>query len=70
MLVGNATKFFGNSVRITNSRIRKIKSAKVFPKNVEIAFEVVGNRGKYQTMHYSFSEVPLATAGYKPRSCR
>jgi hypothetical protein len=63
----NVTAFFGRSVRITNPRIRAIKSAKVFPENVELAFEIVGNSGRYQTLHYSFSEVPLATTGFKPR---
>ncbi|WP_419195088.1 zinc-dependent metalloprotease [Novipirellula herctigrandis] len=67
LLVGNATRFFGSSVRITNSRIQKVESAKVFPKNVEIAFEIVGNAGKLQTIHYSFSEVPSTRNGFKPR---
>lgn len=67
LLVGNATQFFGGSVRVTNSRIRTIKSAKVFPKNVELAFEIVGSGGKFQTLHYSFSEVPSSSSGFKPR---
>ncbi|MCG8651872.1 MAG: zinc-dependent metalloprotease, partial [Pirellulales bacterium] len=67
LLVGNASRFFGSSVRVTNSRIRAIKSAKVFPKNVEVAFEIVGSGGRFQTLHYSFSEVPTSTAGFKPR---
>ncbi|MGB1925803.1 MAG: zinc-dependent metalloprotease [Rubripirellula sp.] len=67
LLVGNASRFFGSSVRVTNSRISKLVSAKVFPDNVEIAFEIVGNGGRYQTIHYSFSEVPSASSGFKPR---
>jgi len=67
LLVGNASRFFGPSVRITNSRIQKIDSAKVFPENVEIAFEIVGNGGKLQSIHYSFSEVPSANNGFKAR---
>ena len=67
LLVSNASKFFGSSVRVTNSRLKTIKSAKVFPDNVEIAFEIVGNRGQLQTIHYSFSEVPAASSGFKPR---
>ncbi|MCH1440548.1 MAG: DUF5117 domain-containing protein, partial [Rubripirellula sp.] len=67
LLVGNASRFFGSSVRISNSRITKLASAKVFPGNVEVAFEIVGGSGRLQTIHYSFSEVPSATAGYKPR---
>jgi len=68
LLVTNASTFFGVSVRqSTRSRVRSLKQAKVFPKNVEIAFEIVGRSGRFQTLHYSFSEVPSATAGYKPR---
>jgi hypothetical protein len=67
LLIGNASRFFGPSVRISNSRITKLASAKVFPGNVEIAFEIVGGTGRLQTIHYSFSEVPSVTAGYKPR---
>ncbi len=67
LLIGNATQFFGSSVRVSNSRIKSIQSAKVFPKNVEIAFEIVGSSGRFQTLHYSFSEVPSSTAGFKPR---
>jgi hypothetical protein len=67
LLVGNASRFFGSSVQITNPRITKLASAKVFPENVEVAFEIVGGNGRLQTIHYSFSEVPAATAGFKPR---
>jgi hypothetical protein len=67
LLIGNASQFFGPSVRVTNSRIKSIESAKVFPKNVEIAFEIVGSAGRFQTLHYSFSEVPSSTTGFKPR---
>ena len=67
LLVGNASTFFGRSVRVTNTRIQDLKSAKVFPENVEVAFEIVGNGGRFQTLYYSFSEVPSKSAGYKPR---
>ena len=67
LLVDKASTFFGRSVRVNNSRIRSIKSAKVFKENVEIGIEIVGSRGRYQTLHYSFSEVPSTSAGYKPR---
>ena len=67
LLVGNATRFFGSSVRVTNSRISKLVSAKVFPENVEVAFEIVGSSGRFQTIHYSFSEVPSTASGFKPR---
>ncbi|WP_407652565.1 zinc-dependent metalloprotease [Aporhodopirellula aestuarii] len=67
LLVGNASQFFGGAVRVSNSRLYSIESCKVFPKNVELAFEVVGNGGRLQTLHYSFSEVPSSSAGFKPR---
>ncbi|TWT99003.1 zinc-dependent metalloprotease [Neorhodopirellula pilleata] len=67
LLVGNATKFFGAAIRITNSGLYSVESLKVFPANVELAFEVVGMGGRLQTLHYSFSEVPSATSGFKPR---
>ena len=67
LLVGNASKFFGPSVRVTNPGLVSIPSAKVFPGNVELAFEIVGNGGRLQTIHYSFSEVPASTGAFKPR---
>ena len=67
LLIGNATKFFGGAVRVSNSRLYSIESCKVFPENVELAFEVVGNGGLLQTLHYSFSEVPNSSSGFKSR---
>jgi hypothetical protein len=68
LLVGQASKFFGSSVRVSNPRtpLMKIKKAKAFPKNVELAFEVPTANGRLQTLHYSISEIPGRT-GYKPR---
>ncbi len=68
VLVGNAAKFFGGSVRISNQRLVALKQVKLFPQNLEIAFEVVGGNGQLQTLHYSISEVPDARAGFKPRA--
>jgi len=67
LLIANASKFFGPSVRITNPQLLALSSAKVFPGNIEVAFEVVGNGGQLQTLHYSFSEVPSSSNGFKPR---
>ena len=67
LLVGNSAAFFGGQVRVTNPRITTIKKAKVFPKNVEVAFEIVGAKRQFQTIHYSFSEVPMVTTAFKPR---
>ena len=56
--VGNASKFFGPSVRIQDPQLIKIAKAKSFSKNAELAFEVIAAGGKLQTLHFSFSEVP------------
>lgn len=66
LFVGQASKFFGPSVRIQDPQLTKIVKAKPFTKNTELAFEVVAAGGKYQTLHYSLSEVPEDN-GYKPR---
>ncbi len=66
LLVGQASKFFGSKVRVSNSKLIKIKKAKAFPKNVELAFEIPASGGRLQTMHYSISEIPDNT-GYKTR---
>ncbi len=66
LFVGQASKFFGNSLRIQDPQLTKIVKAKPFTKNTELAFEVVAGGGKLQTIHYSYSEVP-EDSGYKPR---
>ena len=66
LFIGEAAKFFGPQGRVTSPQLSKIVKAKVFSKNVEIAFEVVGRGGQLQTLHYSMSEVPDDN-GYKPR---
>ena len=66
LLVGQAAKFFGGSVRASNSKLIKIKKAKAFPKNIELAFEIPTANGRLQTLHYSISEIPGNT-GYKTR---
>jgi len=66
LFVNQAAKFFGASTRIADPQLSKIIKAKAFSKNVEIAFEVVGQGGQLQTLHYSLSEVPEDN-GYRPR---
>ena len=66
LFVGQASKFFGPSVRIQDPQLTKIVKAKPFSKNTELAFEVVTAGGKLQTLHYSLSEVPEDN-GYRPR---
>jgi hypothetical protein len=66
LLVGQADKFFGRSMRISNPHLIKIKKAKAFPKNIELAFEIPTDNGRLQTLYYSISEIP-ANTGYKTR---
>lgn len=66
LLVGQASRFFGPQIRVSNPRLVKIKKAKAFPQNVELAFEVPTARGRLQTLHYSISVIPKGT-GYRPR---
>lgn len=69
ILVGQASEFFGPSVRL-NSRLASVSKAKAFPENIELAFEAPSTSGRLQTLHYSFSLVPDKASpsyGYKPR---
>jgi hypothetical protein len=66
LLVGQAGKFFGQAVRVSNPRLVKIKEAKAFPINVELAFEIPTENGRLQTLHYSISKIP-SSPGFKPR---
>ncbi|MEM7477450.1 MAG: zinc-dependent metalloprotease, partial [Planctomycetota bacterium] len=66
LLVGNAATFFGSDGRSRNSGLAKIVKSKVFPQNIELAFELPNTSGNLQTLYYSISEIPAST-GYKPR---
>ena len=66
LLVGNAGTFFGTSGRSQNPSLAKLVKAKVFPHNIELAFELPNTRGQLQTLYYSISEIPQNT-GYAPR---
>lgn len=66
MLVANASVFFGGDGRSSNARLAKIVKSKVFPQNIELAFELPNTRGNLQTLYYSISEIPQNT-GYTPR---
>lgn len=64
LLSSRASAFFGRS---GNARLATIKTAKAFPQNVELEFEMpVGGAGTLQSFHYSISGIPDST-GYKPR---
>ncbi|MGN6137023.1 MAG: zinc-dependent metalloprotease [Aureliella sp.] len=66
LLVGNASTFFGASGRSQNPSLAKLVKSKVFPQNIELAFEMPNSRGQLQTLYYSISEIPQNT-GYTPR---
>jgi hypothetical protein len=66
LLVGKASKFFGDGVAIGNRRLTRLRTAKAFPKNIELGFEVPMRSGRLQTLHYSISRMPRDT-GYEPR---
>ena len=72
LLVGNATVFFGRRMRpmswsaMSLRPLPSIKQAKVFPKNIEIAYEVPMTNGNLKTLHYSISKIE-GSAGYSPR---
>lgn len=70
LLIGQSGLFFGGgrsgSTGIRNPNIVAVKKAKVFSKNVEIAFEVPSGSGQLQTLHYSISEI-TPNSKYQPR---
>jgi hypothetical protein len=68
LLLHHAPKFFGfgRTPDAKALRLREIKTAKAFPQNVELAFEIPFSDGKLKTLHFSISEIPDNT-GYEPR---
>jgi hypothetical protein len=74
LLLGHAPKLFGGEGRFNRGfnidaksmRLREIKTAKAFPHNIELAFELPFQDGKLKTLHFSISEIPDNT-GYQPR---
>ncbi len=65
LLVGNARTFLGRSIS-PQSGLIKIKKAKVFPSNIEVAFEVPMSNGILKTLHYSISKIK-GSDSFKPR---
>jgi len=65
LLVGNASVFFGRAYA-PQSNLVEIKEAKVFPDNIEVAFEVPMANGQLKTLHYSISAIK-GNPAYKPR---
>jgi hypothetical protein len=67
LLVGEAAKFFGSMVTGAKTQLATIKTAKAFPSNLEIAFEMPVANGILKTFHYSISEI-ASNPAYKPRN--
>ncbi len=65
LCVGMAEKFFTRHATGIQKNLYKIKLAKAFPNNVELAFEVPV-QGKIKSFHYSFSMIPEGGT-YQPR---
>ncbi|MCC6232126.1 MAG: zinc-dependent metalloprotease [Verrucomicrobiales bacterium] len=57
LLVGEAAKFFGGMVGSAKTQLATIKTAKAFPGNVELAFELPMANGILKSLHYSISEI-------------
>jgi hypothetical protein len=66
LLVGNAATFYGRLAQGANTRLATIATAKAFPENIVVAFEMPAAGGQFKTFSYSISVVPDNT-GYKPR---
>ncbi|MCX7420185.1 MAG: zinc-dependent metalloprotease [Planctomycetia bacterium] len=70
LLVMQSGIFFGSgrggAGGIRNPGLVTVKKAKVFSKNVEVAYEVPTAGGQLQTLHYSISEITPNTQ-YQPR---
>ena len=66
LLVGQAEKFFGPSLRTAKKSLARIATAKAFPGNIELAFEIPMGDGTFKTLHYSISEI-APNPQYKPR---
>jgi hypothetical protein len=66
LLVGRIGTFFGRSAGGANAKLATIKSAKAFPENVEISWEMPVGPGTIKEFHYSISVIKDNT-GYAPR---
>ncbi len=63
LLLGNLNRFFGTS---GNTRLASLTKLKVFPQNIEVAWELPTSSGKLQTFHFSLSTI-TGNSAYKPR---
>lgn len=63
---GGVGGFLGSGLSQANARLAGLKSAKAFPENIEISYEMPTAGGRMQEFHYSISRIPDST-GYTPR---
>ena len=63
---GEVGGFIGAGIAQANPRLAALKSAKAFPENVEISYEMPTAGGRVQEIYFSFSRIPDNT-GYQPR---
>jgi len=67
LLVGQGTNFFGNPLRGINRNLVTIETAKAFPNNIELGYQMpLAGSGRLASIHYSISVIPEST-GYRPR---
>lgn len=57
LLVGRADKFFGGMAAGAQKGLATLKTAKAFPMNIEVAYEIPMKDGTLKTLHYSISEI-------------
>lgn len=67
LLANRAPQFFGGSASGAQPRLAQLKSAKAFPENIEIGYELPTSGGRLKEFHYSIS-LMRGTQGYKPRN--
>ncbi len=65
-LLGEGAKFFGSSASGLKKHLATVKTARGFPENIEVAFEVPISSGLLKTFHFSISEIK-PNPSYKPR---
>ena len=63
---GGVGGFIGSGLSGANTKLAGLKSAKAFPENIEISYEMPTAGGRMQEFHYSISRIPDST-GYTPR---
>lgn len=66
LLTSKASGFWGGGFRGANASLATIKTAKAFPENIEVAFEMPMAGGRLQILHYSVS-VLKGDPSYQPR---